>query len=115
MHGQYSQEQECREHDRQLISQGGRGLLNSACRGSPPLARGVPGNTAGRGSVEAAAVSIAGGGPPPARGGGFVGATNLWCFGRGVWHVTHVFPPFWGVSPGLTGPVSIGKDGGHGG
>jgi len=82
--------------NRQLISQGGRGLLNSARRWRSPLARGVPGNAAGSGSVEAAAVSIAGGGAAPTSGGGFVGATNLWRFGGGVWHVVHIFPPLLG-------------------
>ena len=58
--------------------------------------RGVPANPASSGSVEATAISIAGGGAAPARGGGFVGATNFWRFRRGVWHVTHVFPPLLG-------------------
>ena len=76
--------------------------VSSIAGGGAPLpcswlvARGVPGNAAGSGSVEAAAVSIAGGGAAPARGGGFVRATNLWRFGRGVWHVTHVFLPLLG-------------------
>ena len=51
--------------NRQLISQGGRGLLNSRGSRADP-ARGVPGNAAGSGTVEAAAVSIAGGGAAPA-------------------------------------------------
>ena len=79
------------KRSRQLISQDGHRLLNS--RRQPPLDRGVLGNAAGgSGSVKAVAVSIAGGCAASARGGGFAGATNLWRFGRGVWHVTHVFP-----------------------
>ena len=62
----------------------------------PPLARGVPGNAAVSRSVEAAVVSIAGGGAAPACGGGFIGATNLWHFGRGVCHITHIFLPLLG-------------------
>ena len=76
--------------------------------------RGVPANPASSGSVEATAISIAGGGAAPARGGGFIGATNLvlraGCLAR---HAR--LSPFLGGGAGHTGPVGIGKDGGHGG
>ena len=70
--------------------------------GAPPLARGVPGNTASSRSVEAAAVSIAGGGTAPARGGVFVG-------GRGVWHITHMFPPLLGWVQASQAQLVLGK------
>jgi hypothetical protein len=49
------------KRNRQLISQGGPGHLNSRGSRAAPT-RGVPGNTAGIGTVETAAVSIAEGG-----------------------------------------------------
>ena len=94
--------------NRQLISRGGRGLLNSRGRATP--AHGVPGNAASSGTVEAATVSIAGGGAAPARCGGFVGAYKLTALWVGcLAHHAHL-SPFVGVGAGLTGPVSIGKD-----
>jgi hypothetical protein len=102
--------------NRQLISRGGHGLLNSRGSRAAP-ARGVPGNAAGSGTVKAAAVSIAGGGAAPAprswlrlRWGHKLMALRAGCLA----HHTRL-SPFIGVGAGITGPVSIGKDGGHGG
>ena len=76
----------------------------SIAGGAPPLARGVPGNAAGSGSVDAAAISIAGGGAAPACGGGFVGATTMALWVGCLAHHARLSPfGFVGVGAGLTG------------
>ncbi len=95
------------KRDRQLISQGGHVLLNSARRGSPPPCSWRAGKH-GQQQISR------GGRRLNSRGRSRPRSWWRLCWGAGcLAHHAHV-SPFVGVGAGLTGPVGIGKDGWRG-